>query len=130
MFCQNCGAEIEKNAKSCRSCGLLLTMDSEYISHSYVVEGREKSVGGGILLAFFLLGTGHLYAGKITRGLLIMLGFIGIILATIIVVAYVTELGYLIPIGGIALWIWSIYDAKKFLDSYNAGLRRFGTPPW
>ncbi len=133
MYCHNCGAEIENGAKNCRACGFVLNIREEAISHTYVVQGRDKSVGAGILIAFLLLGGGHLYAGKITRGLLIMVSGIGIALIAMLlsmmngVVAIFSIAAF---VGYIALYVWSLYDAKSYLDNYNAGLRRFGTPPW
>ncbi|WP_019177246.1 hypothetical protein [Methanomassiliicoccus luminyensis] len=100
-----------------------------------------KSAGAAAVLAFILglfgiMGIGHMYVGKLTRGFIILAA--GIILIAVIAVTIV--LGVAAPIlwavtliCGIALillLIWQTYDAYRLANEYNSSIHRSGRPAW
>ena len=76
-----------------------------------------------IVLGFFGLGgIGHLYLGKIIKGIVLLI--VGIILAII---------GWLTIFGLIILFIFAlcvVYDAYRLCKRYNNDLEQTGRPPW
>lgn len=95
-----------------------------------------KSEATTILLAFFLgaiglCGIGHLYCGRLERGLVLF--FAGLVLFisgfTLLWVdlAYGgiwTALSLIVDLGGLAFWIWQIFDARKVCRDHNFRLQR------
>ena len=85
-----------------------------------------------VLGLFGLSGIGHMYVGKIGKGIGILIGeimlwIIGIGLTIFIITAII---GIPLMIAAFALFIWQIIDAKKLCRQYNDHLRRIGSPPW
>ena len=87
-----------------------------------------KSEGVTIILTvilglFGLGGIGHMYIGKIGKGIAILI--VGIILLVVVVVTMGIGLIALIPFA-----IWVVYDAYKLCKYYNAHLEQHGRVPW
>ena len=87
-----------------------------------------KSMGVTIVLTvvlgiFGFGGIGHLYLGKIIKGIVILI--VGIIIAVIAVVTGGIGLIILIPYA-----LWVIYDSYKQCKHYNNYLEETGRPPW
>ena len=77
-----------------------------------------------IVLGFFGLGgIGHLYLGKIIKGIVILI--VGIILLIITIFTMGIGLIALIPYV-----IWVVYDSYKLCKRYNNELEQPGRPPW
>jgi TM2 domain-containing membrane protein YozV len=77
-----------------------------------------------VVLGFFGLGgIGHLYLGKIIKGIVILI--VGIILLIITVFTMGIGLIVLIPYA-----LWVIYDSYKQCKHYNNYLEETGRPPW
>jgi len=77
-----------------------------------------------VVLGFFGLGgIGHLYLGKIIKGIVILI--VGIILLVITIFTMGIGLIALIPYA-----IWVIYDSYKLCKRYNNDLEQTGRPPW
>ena len=68
-------------------------------------------------------GIGHLYLGKIIKGIVILI--VGIILDVIVFVTSGIGLIILIPYA-----IWVVYDSYKLCKRYNDDLEQTGRPPW
>jgi TM2 domain-containing membrane protein YozV len=79
-----------------------------------------KSVGLGLILSFFLPGLGHLYAGRIDKG-------VGILIAFIIMVA--TYFFILTGFIAFVIWLWTLVDVYQEINEYNEHLMRTGRPP-
>jgi len=132
MYCQKCGKETDSNAAFCSSCGAS-TDGSGGNSHAPPSYGPntgnqnmyapQKSTGVGILLAFLIPGAGHLYAGKITEGIIILILFFVLFSVGWIFLFFTW-------IVALVVWIWNIYDANKKIKEYNDCVRRTGNPPW
>jgi TM2 domain-containing membrane protein YozV len=77
-----------------------------------------------VVLGFFGLGgIGHIYLGKIIKGIVILI--VGIILLIITILTSGIGLIVLIPYA-----IWVVYDSYKLCKRYNNDLEQTGRPPW
>ena len=89
-----------------------------------------------------LFGIGHIYVGKIVKGIILLLvGLIVVPFITLGVAFGLFAFGSGAVGGGIALivvlgivwiviWIWQTFDAYKLANDYNAHVQRTGLPPW
>ena len=102
---------------------------STYVdSTRYQRPPQWKSEGIAVVLTavlgiFGFGGIGHLYLGKIGKGIAILV--VGIILLVVTVVTMGIGLVALIPFA-----IWVVYDAYKQCKFYNAHLEQHGRAPW
>jgi TM2 domain-containing membrane protein YozV len=145
LFCHRCGKENPNDALFCNSCGSELNpipnsdrystqyqnqqarYDSDLnYSNNYRYDSRPrdveiKSTGLGILLSFLLPGLGHLYAGKINKGLVILIVYVIMWAASY----------FIIPLFvAFILWIWAMVDVYGIIKEYNDYKARTGRPPW
>ena len=144
-FCENCGHVIRLGTKFCGSCGNPITETATPIqdtnqSHAEpppkqnVNSGKVlqrppewKSMGVTMVLTVVLGivglgGIGHLYLGKIIKGIVLLI--VGIILA---IIGWLTIFG-LIVLLAFALFV--IYDSYRLCKRYNDDLEQTGRPPW
>src|SRR5688500_2700424 len=91
-FCSNCGKtlDLNKEIKKCPKCGIDLQQQvlSTY-NKSIVDQLPYKSPGTAALIAFIggifaLLGLGHIYVGKVERGIGILIS--GIIIYVLLII--------------------------------------------
>lgn len=75
-----------------------------------------------------LSGIGHMYVGKVGKGVGILIG--NILLWVIGFATMFFGVGFILLIVGLVLFIWQIIDSKKLCVYYNDHLRRTGSPPW
>ena len=144
-FCDNCGHAIRLGAKFCGSCGNPITETATPIqdtnqSHAEpppkqnVNSGKAlqrppewKSMGVTMVLTVVLGivglgGIGHLYLGKIIKGIVLLI--VGIILA---IIGWLTIFGLIILL---AFALYVVYDAYRLCKRYNDVLEQTGRPPW
>ena len=144
-FCDNCGHAIRLGAKFCGSCGNPITETATPIqdtnqSHAEpppkqnVNSGKVlqrppewKSMGVTMVLTVVLGivglgGIGHLYLGKIIKGIVLLI--VGIILA---IIGWLTIFGLIILL---AFALYVVYDAYRLCKRYNDVLEQTGRPPW
>jgi len=118
---------------------------------------RYKSEGTTLVLSivvgfFGFMGVGHIYLGRVRRGIIILIvGLIGWIVAIVIPFAMLRMLGVLeeeesidptavvgvlggffvvVEIGVLALIIWQILNSRKLCKQYNEYFEEHGKPPW
>ena len=99
-----------------------------------------------------LMGIGHIYVGKVKRGIIILIGGLFIWVIVFIPIGFLSVLedpsnlsdeevmmqimgpmiGALIigGIAGIALFIWQIINARSLCRDYNLYCEKKGAPPW
>ena len=87
-----------------------------------------KSMGVTIVLTVVLGilgfgGIGHIYLGKIIKGIVVLI--VGIIL--LVVTIFTMGIGL---IGLIPFAIWVVYDSYKLCKYYNNNLEQTGKSPW
>jgi hypothetical protein len=151
-FCRQCGREIQQDARFCPYCGADQTPYAAPSAPPVQAGLETKNTGLAAVLAlilgiFGLWGVGHIYVGKIGRGLALLI--LGIILEWVF--------GFLIFFGaifggyyygarglvavsltGVVIWIiltlaifiWQIYDAYRLAKYYNEYVQRYGKAPW
>ena len=123
VFCRHCGKDIQSDeTRFCPSCGKPqnnVTGGSGVMSTTL----RTKNPTIALVLAIFLTGIGHIYVGKLKKGIVILIvtWILGLLTSVLIFPA--------IPL--IVIWIWQIYDAHKQAKYYNEYLvANNGNPPW
>jgi TM2 domain-containing membrane protein YozV len=103
---------------------------------------EHKNPGIAALLAAILgiwglMGIGHIYVGKIAKGVVFLI--VGIILAGLVWVSF--ALGFLTLGFGfiftlifavilVILWIYQIVDAYNLAKMFNREVQSTGKPPW
>jgi len=160
-FCANCGEKLdtEMEIDECPKCHSALHQHSEHTeSPSRIVEQLPyKSPGTAALIAFIggiftLPGIGHIYVGKVGKGIAILiLGVVLTVLTFVLIFSVVpftmstdeattvenASIGIWIPIisavFGIAyfvLFIWQIFNARKLAKKFNEVVKTTGKEPW
>src|SRR5579862_6316279 len=132
-FCPACGRAVETGPVYCSYCGASLRNSSYSSRQPYqTVETTYRQLkkpwiaaGLALSLGFIgLWGIGHLYVGKIARGIGLL--FAGLVIGglfwfsvvlTVILVGYVgVALFGLFFVGG---WLWQTFDAYNSAREYN-----------
>jgi len=142
-ICLKCSKENPDESKFCAGCGSPVNGTSNentspppnnsnpppnYGHNPNQRPAQWKSEGTTLILTivlgiFGLGGIGHIYLGNITRGIVILI--VGIILLVVSAVTFGIGLIILIPFA-----IWVVYDARKQCKHYNDHLEQTGKPPW
>lgn len=134
-FCGKCGNKIYNN-NPCSKCNTQYTQgnnpNSNYVRQR-PLEWKSESITLILTIVLGILGLGgigHIYLGKIARGIGIMIvGFIiliiGVGLAMVNPFAIIISVIILIPFG-----IWVIFDARDECRFYNDYLEQNGRSPW
>jgi TM2 domain-containing membrane protein YozV len=160
MYCPRCGTQIADGSTFCSSCGANLVQPPPPVYASPAPYGaqqpyggiayRRKSEGIALLLAILLPGAGHLYGGKIVKGIVIMLTFFAVpIVIYLAWLLFFTPADFTVdwPFGSIPntnlivftvimaivlfiLWIYQLIDAYNVTKRFNSELMATGREPW
>ena len=158
VVCPNCQFNNPPDAKYCSNCGYKLMADqvppsspppygqygTYYGPPPYAYPPYHvKSPGVAVILAlvlglFGLMGIGHIYVGRIGRGLIILLagfalnalGILGFIFGLFLIPSGLFLFGLLALVASFVLLIWQTYDAYMLANEYNARYQQTGRPPW
>ncbi len=149
--CAYCGQEIPAESQFCRYCGAQVggapnqpaQGPPQYQQYQPVYAIPPKNTGVAVILAligglFGFMGIGHLYIGKIGKGIaLLILGFVLFAVSIAVVfLAFITIspglwiLIFLPWIIWLILLIYQTVDAYNLSNKYNAELQRTGRAPW
>jgi TM2 domain-containing membrane protein YozV len=145
MFCSNCGKEVAVDAAFCPSCGYNLKQVPP-TKWTPSVPLERKSPGTAAVLALILgfiglLGIGHIYVGRLVRGIVVLIvGIISLLLTFLGLIAS-TEVGFALEMEGLrilglfgilylGLWIWQIFDAYDLAKEFNRTVQETGKEPW
>ena len=143
MYCNKCGNENREEANFCRACGNPTRQfqgsgntgptyyyppyqANPYNYYPQFVEHKDPVVA--LLVAFMLPGVGHMYAGEVMKGIIILAFFVivGIVLSVALFATFWSMSGpsglamLLIIIAFVIsglIWFYQLYDA------YHAALR-------
>ena len=74
------------------------------------------------------MGIGHIYAGKIAKGLFILIG--GIVLFYVGVFTLIILIGIPLLLIYAGIWIWQIFDARNTARKFNERVQATGKEPW
>lgn len=166
-FCSNCGEKLDANVdfEECPKCHTALHEHHMHklSSSPFVKQLPYKSPGTTALIAFLgglfaLPGIGHIYVGKLTRGIIILIG--GLVLYIVMIIPVIMAfsiqgllskqsmfspettvdisgtwflvvfLMIIFGIGYIVLFIWQIFDARKYAKKFNELVATTGKEPW
>ena len=173
-ICVNCGREISDTDMFCPYCGarqpspstiqntpMLQSQPSPTVSgppypqYTLIEQGKDEGIAAILALVggiFGIWGLGHLYVGKIGRGIaLLLLGLVlhGSFLLFGLLAVVAKPVGVLPPASGhatmitfsfigIILWsvlvvigfVWQVFDAYNLAKKYNQYLRTYQRAPW
>lgn len=142
--CPNCGSEVTPNSQLCPYCGAAqsssttLATSAPPLSRGVIVQ--YKSPGIAVVLAlvfgiFGLMGIGHIYVGRVSKGLFLFI--IGVILGVLTWGSFFTgfvTFGFVASaLFGLMLFVlcvWQIYDAYVLANLFNRRVQETGTAPW
>jgi TM2 domain-containing membrane protein YozV len=152
-YCNNCGKEITGYGAYCSFCGAPINSASPGSSNpqqptyipprtnaSYSQYVPQKSPGVAVIIAliagfFGLWGVGHMYAGKVGEGIVLLVA--GIVIAALFWVSLILTVIVIgifgLVVFGIMLfggWLWQTYDAFQTAKEYNELALRNGRAPW
>ena len=124
-FCPSCGFSVDGGGRAAAN-----SQTNIMINH--------KSEGITILLSVIITGAGHMYAGKVKDGIILLA--LQIVLSIVAVSMFVTlgaygsVFGFIISgaasLISIIIWLYAIIDSNKVVKEYNARLVESGNPPW
>ncbi len=149
-FCSSCGTPLASKYSPCSKCGHVKTVFNPHVNpnhHNPPVNPNPhnpistpgqfpmqyKSEGIALVLAIVfgllcLCGIGHLYVGKIGKGVAILLG--NIILLAVGIATIFVGIGFVLLILYLIVFIWQMIDAHKLCVEYNRYFHQCGRPPW
>ena len=148
MYCSGCGEPLEESASFCHTCGRKVQPEPsrEHTTTTTVNYNRSnesaylafhKSGGIAILLGLLITGGGQMYAGKVARGVVMLLfGIFGWAFLLIPIFFVGSSPGGVLAVLAIvgmlmfAFLIWTLYDANELVKRYNNEILRTGRPPW
>jgi len=124
-FCGSCGAALIGKSTTCMKCGYTKTKYNPMLPPQGAL---YKNEGTGLILSivlglFGLNGIGQIYAGRVGRGIGIMIG------SWVLIVVGVLTMGIGL-IAYLAIFIWQIFDTKNLCRQYNEFVSQNGRPPW
>ena len=114
-FCNGCGKQLDEGVKFCKSCGTKQDNRDPSLSHNSSIKSQDKTQSKVMLLAIIpgllgVCGCGHIYTGKVTRGIIFL--FAGWLILTTTLFTF--GLSWVLYVG---LYIFQIIDAKKLQNS-------------
>lgn len=144
VYCGKCGHGISETTNFCPKCGAEINQNSRSTNYgqpnSYSQPNQRlqrppewKNEGTTLILSILLgflgiCGIGHIYVGKLERGIVILI--VGIILLVIGIIGLVVVVGAILLVLYIPLFIWQILDSRKVCREYNDYYEQHGRPPW
>jgi hypothetical protein len=153
--CSKCGKELSEGDIYCPSCGKAVTLPPPSITPSTpqpTITLPQKNVRIAVVLALVLgilgvMGIGHIYLGKIKRGMGFLI--VGLILDGLTSSGFLDFVGVWFHgysgvasfFGSYSFWIdiivillifliWQTYDAYSLAKDYNESVRVYGKKPW
>ena len=134
-FCSNCGSSLTDKSASCPQCGhtktTFNTPPSPNLSgtpHTLLYKSEGTALILAIILGLFgLNGIGHLYLGKISRGVGLLIG--SIVLFWVGIATLIFVVGAVLLVIYFLLFIWQIIDAKNQCRAYNEYVQANGKAP-
>jgi TM2 domain-containing membrane protein YozV len=101
---------------------------------------KEFGIAALLALIFglsFLYGIGHIYVGRIGRGIILLAA--GVILGILVYVSVAVSVltfgaGFIVTIFlllvALVVNIWQTYNAYRLAKGFNAHVQQYGKPPW
>lgn len=123
VYCRNCGGNLpSENSSFCPVCG-----KPQNNASAVTMASQTKNPGTAIIIALIagilgFNGIGHMYIGKISKGIILLI--VGWIILALTIL--------FIPIGIIYIifWLWQAYDVNSKAKYYNNFILNNGKTPW
>lgn len=123
VYCRNCGGNLpSENSSFCPVCG-----KPQNNASAVTMASQTKNPGTAIIIALIagilgFNGIGHMYIGKIGKGIILLI--VGWIILALTIL--------FIPIGIIYIifWLWQAYDVNSKAKYYNNFILNNGKTPW
>ena len=136
-FCVKCGKENPEGSKFCAGCGSSMNVISDpnttpNTTPNYNNPNQRpmqwKNEGTAMVITilfgiFGLGGIGHIYLGRIGKGIVIVI--VGLIL--IIITLFTMGIGLIIFLP---FAIWVVFNVRSDAKKYNDALEKTGKSPW
>lgn len=131
-FCSNCGVPLSDRNAPCPSCGHVKTVTGTSPGRappqSYVYKNEGNALILAVVLGFFgINGIGHIYIGKVGRGLWLLIG--AFVLFAVGIATLLILVGIVILLAYFGIFIWQILDARRLCREYNEHVQAHGKPP-
>ncbi|MDY5678968.1 MAG: zinc-ribbon domain-containing protein [Candidatus Methanomethylophilaceae archaeon] len=136
MYCRNCGRELEAEANFCPVCGYSVDGTHNRAANSQTaILMNKKSEGMALILSILIAGLGHIYAGKVGDGIVLLALEVALAVGMFVTVMFMGSMVTVIILVALAIitfavWIYSIVDANRQVKYYNVKLLEDGQPPW
>ncbi|TET91194.1 MAG: hypothetical protein E3J35_04265 [Methanomassiliicoccales archaeon] len=122
LNCRSCGALVNIEDSSCKSCGTPLRLPKAV---GAPVSRRKKSPGLAALGSFFIWGSGHIYAGKVARGIaLLFADFMLLAFTYLFSVVYHSIFYLFVGVLGLILTPIIMWHAYRVTEEHNAKFLR------
>ncbi|GKS62137.1 hypothetical protein YTPLAS21_15950 [Candidatus Nitrosocosmicus sp.] len=123
VYCRNCGGNLpSENSSFCPVCG-----KPQNNASAVTMASQTKNPGTAIIIALIagilgFNGIGHMYIGKIGKGIILLI--VGWIILALTIL--------FIPVGIIYIifWLWQAYDVNSKANYYNNFILNNGKTPW
>lgn len=163
MYCPNCGTELPDNSAFCANCGAKLGPAGNapvYPAPPYPGQPYGQPYGANvppqkneiisILLAFFIPGLGHIYLGKVVRGIVFLVSYFGMSALSFAILwsaagsMTMTEdpnfwlsissdvwiAIMVVSLVSFIIWVVNLIDVYQQTKKYNEAIRMTGKAPW
>jgi TM2 domain-containing membrane protein YozV len=120
----------------CMDCGCKFRLSTSRSNYRFSKMPEWKNPAFAAVLAlifgfFILMGIGHIYVGRVRRGIAIMIIGLMLIPFGIVTGALTYGIGFLVTIAlWLALLIWQTLDAYNLAKEYNRIAWETGRAPW
>jgi TM2 domain-containing membrane protein YozV/DNA-directed RNA polymerase subunit RPC12/RpoP len=120
----------------CMDCGYKFKSSTSSSDYRFSRPTEWKNPGITAVLAlvfgfFILMGIGHIYIGRIRRGIMIMVAGLILIPLGFLALASAGIVGLItVIIFWLILLIWQTYDAYKLAKEFNRIVQETGREPW
>lgn len=142
-ICSNCGSTVNSVAQFCSKCGTSLNSDTgteqsketpNIANPKKFERGPEwKSESTTLILSIVLgiigiQGIGHIYVGKLGKGIGILIGSLILFIVGIVTIGF--GVGIIFLIIYLIMFFWQIFNSRTLCRQYNDSLEKNGTRPW
>lgn len=128
MYCRNCGRELGDDTNYCPVCGHPTGESGcrRTCSQTTVMMDR-KSEGIALILSILIPGAGHMYAGRIVDGVVLLALEVALSLRMFVLFITMENPTGVVTSGvlglvSIIVWIYGIIDSNKEVKKYNQDL--------
>ena len=135
IFCTNCGKQFLDSVNFCSGCGSPINSPppnspppNNYNQYQKPMQWKNEGTVLLITVIFGIFGyggIGHIYLGKIGKGIALLI--VGTILLAISIILLFMMIPFIIILWIFAIWV--VFNARKDCRKYNDAMERTGRPP-